>query len=142
MNTLEALVGQMTVRELAQRSGRSIDAIASFVLNGTKPKQISVERLVKAVNTTTKPAQTVASPSIDTSTSRKRKAYDVMVLAHLKNQPKGTRLLAQQIRKVVGGTPLQVRTSLQRLYDMHKVDCSGNARATVYWATIAGRSAS
>ena len=136
MNTLETLVGQMTVRELAQRSGRSIDAIASFVLNGTKPttKPVSGERLIKAVNTTTKPAQTVASAAVDTTSPLRRMQYDTVVLEHLKKQPKGTRLLAQQIRKVVGGTPLQVRTSLQRLFDARKVVCQGKARATVYWA--------
>lgn len=70
--------------------------------------------------------------AVSTKTPAARKRYDAAVLDALK-AAKGP-VSAAQIRGVVGGTPLQTRTALNRLIDTGKVKWTGKARGTRYRA--------
>ncbi len=61
-----------------------------------------------------------------------REIFDGKVLVHLKKQKDWT--LAIEIRAVLGGTPLQMRTSLDRLLQAGSVEYTGRARSTRYRA--------
>lgn len=70
------------------------------------------------------------SREINTRTSAGREVYDNDVMAALGQDAQ----TAAQIRKVAGGTALQVRTALARLAKAGRVRTSGQARGTRYQA--------
>lgn len=65
----------------------------------------------------------------DTRTEEGREQIDQAVLGILK---RGSPLLSENIRAHVGGTPLQVRASLNRLIESGSVTVEGKARGTRY----------
>lgn len=67
---------------------------------------------------------------VDTRSRTGRRAYEAAVLETLGGADGP--LSAQEIRGVVGGTPLQARTALNRLIEDGKVSWEGKARATRY----------
>jgi hypothetical protein len=69
---------------------------------------------------------------VNTKTPAGRKRYDAAVVAAVR-AAKGP-VSAAQIRAVVGGTPLQTRTALNRLIDAGKIKWTGKARGTRYRA--------
>jgi hypothetical protein len=73
-----------------------------------------------------------AKPVVDTRTPAGRDAYDEAMLNALKAAD-GPRA-APELSAVVGGTPLQVRTSLARLIERGLVSWTGQARGTRYSA--------
>lgn len=72
------------------------------------------------------------SKAVDTRTPAGREAYDQSVLDALKAA--GKDVAAPDLSKVVGGTPLQIRTSLARLIEHGAVKWTGQARGTRYTA--------
>ena len=68
---------------------------------------------------------------INTRTPAAREEYDLSVVRVLAARPDAW-LLAPEIRASVGGTPLQVRTSLNRLLEGGRAEYKGQARATSY----------
>ena len=76
--------------------------------------------------------KTKASGAVDTRTAAGRAAYDKAVLRAVSRyaDPVG----AEQLLQDLGGTGLQLRSSLKRLIGAKKVVRSGKARATVYQA--------
>jgi hypothetical protein len=70
--------------------------------------------------------------TVNTKTPAGRRRYDAAVLDAVKAAK--SPISAAQIRGIVGGTPLQTRTSLNRLIDADKVKWTGKARGTRYRA--------
>jgi hypothetical protein len=73
-----------------------------------------------------------AKATVDTRTPAGRDAYDQAMLNVLKGA--GGPQAAPDLSAVVGGTPLQVRTSLARLIERGLVSWTGQARGTRYTA--------
>lgn len=73
-----------------------------------------------------------AAAAVDTRTAEGRAAYDESVLTALKGAsgPQS----ASDLTGKVGGSPLQIRTSLARLIEAGSVNWSGRARGTRYTA--------
>jgi hypothetical protein len=129
-NALEALVGSMTLAELADRSGRSVESIVQWAMaNGAAPR-----RTGRATNgTPTAPSARTSAKAVNTRTKEGRVAYDKAVLDTVKGSE--SPIGATAIRKEVGGTPLQVRAALDRLIESGAVTYQGRARATRYSAS-------
>ncbi len=68
---------------------------------------------------------------VDVRTKVAREAYDEAVYGIVKDYD-GTYISAQDVRKTAGGTPLQVRKSLNRLIEAEKLSFRGQARAMRY----------
>lgn len=132
IDALERFVGHMTLRELAGNSGRSVGEIVEYAMragrrsaaNGAPRKREQNER---------KPAQAKATKndSVDTRSAAGRDQYDAAVLDELRDV--GGKMGATDLRARIGGTALQIRTSLGRLIDAGEVAFEGKARATRYW---------
>lgn len=71
-----------------------------------------------------------AAKEVDTRTPSGRAEYDQAMLGALKSA--GGTQSAPELANVVGGTPLQVRTSLGRLIEAGLVSWTGQARGTRY----------
>jgi hypothetical protein len=138
--TLESLVAQMTVAELAERSGRSISDLIELVLSagGTAP----AGRSATNGHQRGKPGRKAAAAPAPTPSGRKKGAqtrtqagratYDESVLAAVKTS-KG-KVKAEDLRKKIGGTPPQLRAALARLIENGSVKSAGKARGTTYAA--------
>lgn len=145
--SLETLVSQMTVSELAQRSGISVGTLVELAFGsrgaatparspaaaggrkrGRKPAAKPAKAAAKAA-----PKAEASKPGkagVDTRAPSGRAKYDEAVLAAIKGA-KG-RVKAGDLRKKVGGTPLQIRTALHRLLTEGKIKSQGKARGTTY----------
>jgi hypothetical protein len=121
----------LTVGELTSLGG-DIGGIAKTLtvaeLRSGKPG-LSKGRTAKPTKGAARPP---ASGAVNTRTPQGRARYDAQILATLKES--GPKTSAAAIRDKVGGTPLQVRTALNRLIESGKVAYSGRARATKYTA--------
>lgn len=73
-----------------------------------------------------------SNKAVNTRTSAGRRQYDAAVLEAVRGSDDGAR--ADRIKLAVGGTPLQVRTSLHRLKSAKLVHRKGKARATTWHA--------
>ena len=129
----------MTLSELADRSGKSVSQIIAWALPGK-----SGGGKAPATRAAAKPAasngRAQAKPSVgaakgggkavNTRTPEGRAKYDAAVYDAVAaaGQPVGS----SKLRKSVGGTPLQLRTALNRLIEDGKVTYEGKARATRY----------
>lgn len=116
--SIENLVGEMTLGQLAQRTGRSVVDIVALAMGNlpAKPKGIAV----------------AAEPRrVDASTPAARAVYDMAVLQAVKDG--GNSKIADVLAKT-GGTIEQCRTSLNRLIAGKKVTRTGNTRAAFYTA--------
>lgn len=135
-NPLEDLVARMTVKELAERSGRSVTDIAVFALAGGRSAAAPKAARTARTNGAAVAAPAVSRPrgkGVDTRSSQGRAQYERDVLGVLTRTRSPTN--AQHIRAQVGGTPAQARAALNRLIENGEVQYEGKARATRYWAT-------
>lgn len=130
---LEEFVGSMTISELADRSGRSVSQIIAWALPGKSggskpaaPRAASKKPATKA----SAGASTGGGKNVNTRTPEGRAAYDVAVFEAVSASKKP--IGSSKLRKAIGGTPLQLRTSLNRLIEDGKVTYQGKARATKY----------
>ena len=131
-SALEEFVGSMTLSELADRSGKSVTQIIAWALPGKSGgASKSASRPAK------KPAAKASSgaakgggKAVNTRTPEGRAQYDVAVFDAV--SAAGKPLGSSALRKKVGGTPLQLRTALNRLIESGKVTYEGKARATRY----------
>lgn len=125
----------MTVRELSERSGKSIEQLVAWALGG-RPATPARERKPKPARSAdpeTPPRASAGRGAVNTKTSAGRAVFDAAVLEALQGA-KGP-IGASKLRKKLGGTGLQMRTALNRLIDGGKVRYQGRARATKYTAT-------
>jgi uncharacterized membrane protein len=70
--------------------------------------------------------------AVDTRAASGRASYDDAVLAAIRSS-KG-KVKAADLRKKLGGSPLQIRAALHRLIEGSKIKASGQARGTAYQA--------
>jgi DNA-binding GntR family transcriptional regulator len=68
--------------------------------------------------------------NVDTRSAAGREDFDERILAYLRTR--GEYLPARDVQANVGGTPLQVRTALNRLIEQGFVTFTGRARGTRY----------
>lgn len=147
---LEALVSSMTLSDLAERSERSVEDIVNWALGGNRAAATAGAKRTQPVATraaapttpppipmvesggaSRRPASSSSVPkNINTRTPEGRARYDAQILK-LVGEADGP-IAAATLRKKVGGTPLQVRASLNRLIESGQVQYQGRARATRY----------
>jgi hypothetical protein len=125
-SSLETLVGSMTIAELAERSGKSVETIASFALGGGAPSRSSATAPstgAAARRTSTRKVPKAAAPVED-------RGFDDRVLAAI--EAAGGEARSVDIEDKVGGTSEERRAALHRLVKARKLKRSGVARGTRY----------
>ena len=130
---LEEFVGSMTLSELADRSGKSVSQIIAWALPGKSGASKPVSRPAAkkpAGKSTGGGGSKGGGKVVNTRTPEGRAAYDEAVFGAVSGA--GKPLGSSALRKKVGGTPLQLRTALNRLIEDGKVTYEGKARATRY----------
>jgi len=150
MSSLEQLVGNMTVAQLAELAGMDINAVVELVLGakGSGSKAAPAKRGRKPGRKAAAPAAAAAAPEADaapaeaaapapegghnTRTRAGRDALDAAIIDFLRNQEEPVRAL--DIRKGIGGTAAQIRTRLNFLIEQSKVTYKGRASGTRYKA--------
>ena len=132
----------MTLSELADRSGKSVSQLIAWALPGKSGgDKAPAARAAAAAKPNGVPgAKAAAKPSggaskggskaVNTRTPEGRAKYDVAVYDAV--AAAGQAVGSSKLRKSVGGTPLQLRTALNRLIEDGKVTYEGKARATRY----------
>jgi len=126
----------MTLSELADRSGKSVSQIIAWALPGKSgAKKASPARKAAAPTSRSSTsngtsAKASGGKSVNTRTPEGRAKYDSAVYDAV--QSAGKPVGSSALRKSVGGTPLQLRTALNRLIEEGKVTYEGKARATRY----------
>ena len=127
---LETLVENMTLRQLADKTERSVSDIVGWAMRARASGPKSKAKAAKAA----KPAAKTSSSNDSAFDVRKpsgRAQYDAAVLEVVAGA-KGP-ASAQEIRAKVGGTPAQARAALNRLIEDNKLKYQGRARATRYF---------
>jgi len=124
----------MTLSELADRSGKSVSQIIAWALPGKSGGSKAAAPRAGAKKPAAKAAPSGGASKgakvVNTRTPEGRAKYDEAVFAAV-SSAKGP-LGSSALRKSVGGTPLQLRTALNRLIEDGKVTYEGKARATRY----------
>ncbi len=128
-STLEEFVGSMTLSELAQRSGKSVSQIIEWAGSKARPAKAAPARAAAAAAPAKKPSGR-GSKNVNTRTPEGRAAYDEAVFEAVSGAKDAVG--SAYLRKRIGGTPLQLRTALNRLIESGKVTYQGKARATRY----------
>lgn len=125
----------MTLSELSDRSGKSVSQIIAWALPGksggakaSAPRAASKKPAAKASSGSSKSSG--GGKAVNTRTPEGRAAYDAAVLDAVTSA--GKPIGSSKLRKAAGGTPLQMRTALNRLIEEGKVTYEGKARATRY----------
>jgi hypothetical protein len=155
--SLESLVANMTVAELAQRSGRSVAQLVELAFGspaaaapkrgpGRPPGAAKRGRPPGSGRGPGRPPKAEAAaapaaapkgkpgkaPAVDTRAAASRSKFDESVLGAVRGS-KG-RVKAVDLRKKVGGSSLQIRAALHRLIEDGKIKSQGKARGTTYSA--------
>lgn len=130
---LEQLVRTMSIEELSNRSGRSIEQIVDYALGNASSSSASRRSPPTKVSRARKsgaPKRTASTSKVDTRTAEGRDAYDEAVLGVIKNADHP--ISANEIRAEVGGTPIQLRAAVKRLEESRQIKTRGKARGTRY----------
>ncbi|HEY8375461.1 MAG TPA: hypothetical protein VIK91_03185 [Nannocystis sp.] len=127
--TIGEVLGQGAPAARASARGRSAAAAPAKARKGGRQAAPAAK---EAAPSAAKRGGAAARPAVDTRTPAGREAYDQAMLNALKAA--GGPQAAPQLSAVVGGTPLQVRTSLARLIERGLVTWTGQARGTRYTA--------
>ncbi len=142
----------MTVSDLQKLAGSDLGSILRTITIGDivgggggargkgrrGPKPRKAAPAAASNDSVAAPAAAAAAPAaagpktVDTRTAKGRHAYDAAMLRALRNA--GRAVSAPELAREVGGTPLQIRTSLSRLINAGKVTWTGRARGTRYEA--------
>lgn len=125
---LENLVGTMTLAELAQRSGRTVDSIVAFALGKNAPRATS--NGARTSKNASPAAPTHTGGAVDTRTQAGREDLDERLLDAVR------RLGSAKAKDLehVGGDEFQRRAALHRLIAKKKIRREGAARGTIYTA--------
>lgn len=125
-------VAMWTIGELAARGGRSLAEIFAFAV-AQEPASASAHEFNRALAAAFEPQLRARKrPRPPAQRPSKADTLEDLVLQTLRAF--GGKLTGDKIRVKVGGTPMQVRTALQRLIERGEIQWSGKARATRYWA--------
>lgn len=129
---LENLVGDMTLSELGQRSGKTVSDIVSFALGSKSPRATtSSNGAPRAAKTTSSKTKTkTTSTTVDVRTRASHAELDAKLLEVIKTL--GTARASDLA--CVGGDEFQRRAALHRLIEARKIRRTGVARATTYTA--------
>ena len=128
-SALEDLVGNMTLAELAARSGKSVEAIAAYAMGGASGSNGARGRAeISNVEPGAKAGRRKAVA--ETRTRSGRDEFDARVLDAIKNA--GGTAQSVDIEEIVGGTAQQRRAALHRLIASRKLARTGKARSTAY----------
>lgn len=102
-----------------------------------QPEEASVDHADKAPKKKRSTRKKSARPEVDAPelgfnlrTEEGRDQYDAVVAKALRSI--GAKVSASELRSVVGGSPAQVRASLDRLIDQGRVEYEGKTRSTRY----------
>lgn len=117
MTRLEALVGSMTLGELARLAGRSLDEVVAVAMNGTRPTPASG----------VPPKRDEVRPRGELPRGGVR--VDRVLAAVVAS---GKPIDINSIRAKVGGSTAQVRAALRKLADAGKLGITGQRRGTRY----------
>ena len=132
-SSLDRLVATMTVQQLADVAGTTVEEVVQAVVRGSKRGLVGFAPTAPAVaKGTSRSGGPGGGKDVDTRSAGGRTAYDDALLGVLKDS--GEPMSAEDLRTAVGGTPLQARSRLKALVKKRKVKSSGRARATKYQA--------
>ncbi len=137
MSALEQLVGNMSVAQLAESAGLTIDEVVALVLKraGGKPggarANAGAKSGVSAQNKAAAGSFAVTEERHNTRTQAGRDALDAAIISILKQT--GEPMRAVDIRDAVGGTAAQVRARVNTLIAEGKIAYKGRASGTRYW---------
>lgn len=128
-NALEQLVENMTLRQLADRTGRSVGDIVGWAMRSAKGTTTETTTSASAK----KPGRKAkaSAGSVDVRTPAGRKAYDQAVMQAVVEAKDP--VSAPDVRAKAGGTPAQARAALDRLISGGKLGYKGRARGTRYF---------
>lgn len=124
---LESLIAQMTVAELAERTGRSVTDLVASVL-GDRPRASAATSAARTADKPTRGGKGGRPAGRGAASA----GYDESVLSAIRSA-KG-KVKAQDLRKKTGGTPLEIRAALKRLLGAGHIKSQGKARGTTYTA--------
>jgi hypothetical protein len=159
--SIEILVAQMTVAELAQRSGRSVSQLVELAFGSSAASAATVKRgpgrppgaatkkgkrgkgKAKAAPAAPKAEAKAAAPKAAAKAAPATKKADVDTRAAAGRAKYDETVLAAirgakskvkaaDLRSKLGGTPLQIRAALHRLIEDGKIKAHGQARGTTY----------
>ena len=128
VQALETFVGEMTVAELCNRTGRSVEDLLAFCSSGRPAKSASTGTPGGA-----KPkAKSSGKTRRVRATSDELVALDERVLGLIRAAKDGVG--GREMANKTGETLPRLRGSLKRLVDKRKVRFAGNTAARRYWA--------
>lgn len=136
--TIGEILGAKPARPSAGKAARPAAAAPAKSSGGRKGGRAAAKGKAKGkakekeAEKESAPKRGGGSKAVDTRTPAGREAYDQSVLDALKAA--GKDVAAPDLSKVVGGTPLQIRTALARLIERGAVKWTGQARGTRYTA--------
>jgi hypothetical protein len=138
--TIGEILGAKPARPSAGKAARPAAAAPAKSSGGRKGGRVAAKGKAKGKAKEKEAGEKEAAPAkrgggskaVDTRTPAGREAYDQSVLDALKAA--GKDVAAPDLSKVVGGTPLQIRTALARLIERGAVKWTGQARGTRYTA--------
>ena len=124
----------MTVSEFAKHTGKSVEQIAAWASGARAPSAPKAAASAPAAKSAPgKPgpkSSGLKAKAVNTRTPEGRAAYDEAVMDAVTNAKEAVG--SSYLRRRIGGTPLQLRTALNRLIEGGKVTYQGKARATRY----------
>lgn len=142
VSLLEHFVANMSVVQLAEAVGLSVEQVARLVLSRagpqthtkapSKPSRAKGASPKKARAGRDATGRQLAGPTRNTRTAAGRATLERAILEFLRTQTQPVRAL--DIRQAVGGTAAQIRTRLNALIDDDQVAYKGRARGTRYRA--------
>jgi hypothetical protein len=159
--SIEILVAQMTVAELAQRSGRSVSQLVELAFGSSAASAATVKRgpgrppgaatkkgkrvkgKAKAAPAPKAEAKAAAPKAavVKAAPAAKKAAVDTRAAAGrakydetvlAASRGAKSKVKAADLRSKLGGTPLQIRAALHRLIEDGKIKAHGQARGTTY----------
>ena len=128
VEVLESFVGQMTVAELCNRTGRSVEELLAFCSNRRPAKSTSVSSAPKAKTK----AKAGGKNRRVRASSDELVALDQRVMGLITAAKDG--IGGREMADKTGETLPRLRGSIKRLVDKKKIRFAGNTAARRYWA--------
>ncbi len=128
VEVLESFVGQMTVAELCNRTGRSVEELLAFCSNRRPAKTTPASAAPKAKA----PKKSGGKKRRVRASSDELVALDERVMNLISSAKDG--IGGREMANKTGETLPRLRGSLKRLVDKKKIRFAGNTAARRYWA--------
>jgi len=130
VEVLESFVGQMTVAELCNRTGRSVEELLAFCSNRRPAKSNSATSAAPAAKAAPKKKSGGKKRRVRAS-SDQLVALDERVIGLIRAAKDG--IGGREMADKTGETLPRLRGSLKRLVDKKKIRFAGNTAARRYW---------